>query len=520
MPKIERAIVSVTDKTGVVDFCKVLAKHNVEILSTGGTAKVLREAGLKVIDVSDYTGSPEVMDGRLKTIHPMIEGGMLGIRSNPSHVADMKRLGIKNIDMVIVNLYAFEKTVADPKCSLDHAIENIDIGGPTMLRAAAKNHQDVTVVVDSGDYICLAEELDKNNGVISTDTNFKLAVKVFQTTAAYDSAIAAYLTPKIGGDVFPDKLTLQFEKLQDLRYGENPHQKACAYRDVQASKGALTKARQLQGKELSFNNFIDLEAALACVREFTKPACVIIKHTNPCGAAVGKNISDAFIRAKASDPVSAFGGIIGLNREVDEDTAKAIGETFFECIIAPSFSNAAMQILGAKKNLRLMTLDGFNEKPAGLDIKRIDGGILVQDKDTHITDIGSCKVVTKKEPTQTDKDELDFAWKVVKHIKSNAILFTKNEQIIGMGAGQTSRVDSVKIAIMKAKANGHEANLKGAVVASDAFFPFRDGLDETARAGITAAIQPGGSVKDEEVINAANEHGMVMLFTGNRHFKH
>ncbi|MBI2338788.1 MAG: bifunctional phosphoribosylaminoimidazolecarboxamide formyltransferase/IMP cyclohydrolase [Deltaproteobacteria bacterium] len=519
MSKIQRAIVSVTDKTGLVEFCKTLSAFGIEILSTGGTAKLLREHGIKTTDVAAYTGSPEVMDGRLKTIHPKIEGGILSIRSNPKHQSEMEALGILPIDLVVVNLYAFEKTAAKEGCTLDEAVENIDIGGPTMLRAAAKNHRDVTVVVDPEDYPRLAEELKTGRGVISEKTNFELAVKVFQTMARYDGAVSNYLSRRLNaeaGDVFPQNLSLQFERLQGLRYGENPHQKAAYYRELPPRDGVISRARQLHGKELSFNNIIDLEAALECVREFEDPACVIVKHTNPCGVAVGKDLRDAFVRARECDPASSFGGIIGMNRRIDAKAAQSISETFFECVIAPGFEEDAFKLLEAKKNIRLMVLDTFgNGRGAEFDYKRVGGGLLVQEKDRGSADLKKCSVPTKRKPTGEEYVELDFAWKVVKHVKSNAIVFTRGGQTLGIGAGQMSRVDSVKIAVMKAN-----KSLKGSVLASDAFFPFRDGIDEAAKNKITAILQPGGSVRDDEVVKAADEHGLAMVFTGMRHFKH
>lgn len=516
MPKINRALVSVTDKTGVVDFCKVLAQWGVEILSTGGTAKTLRDAGLQVVDVSKFTNSPEVLDGRLKTLHPKIEGGILGIRSNPQHQKEMQENGILPIDLVAVNLYAFEKTVADPHCTLAHAVENIDIGGPTMLRAAAKNHPDVTVVTDPFDYARIIQEMQKNEGVISAETNFELAVKVFQLTSRYDIAISNYLTRQVEKEAaFPSRLTISLEKMQDVRYGENPHQKAAVYCEVGAGESVLTHAKQLQGKELSFNNYIDLEAAWNGACEFDLPACVIIKHTNPCGVAVGKNVQEAFLKAKECDPISAFGGIIGFNKPVDAATASSIGETFFECLIAPSFDADALKILSAKKNLRLMTLERKAGAREMLDFKKIGGGFLVQQKDEGSVDLKSCPVPTVRKPTEAEYADLAFAWKVAKHVKSNAIVFSKDGQTLGVGAGQMSRVDSVKIAVMKA-----QKSLVGSVLASDAFFPFRDGLDLAAEQKITAIVQPGGSLRDEEVIKAANEHGLTMVFAGMRHFKH
>ncbi|MDO8518964.1 MAG: bifunctional phosphoribosylaminoimidazolecarboxamide formyltransferase/IMP cyclohydrolase [Deltaproteobacteria bacterium] len=506
--KISRALVSVTDKTGIVEFCQFLASLKIEILSTGGTAKVLREKGIPVKDVSDFTGSPEILDGRLKTLHPKIEGGILGIRSNAKHQKEMGENEILPIDLVVVNLYAFEKTIASG-ASLEEAVENIDIGGPTMLRAAAKNYHDVTVVVDPADYPAIMEEI-KADGEISPETNFKLAVKVFETTARYDAVISNYLGHGAG-----KSLTIPLEKISDLRYGENPHQKAAFYKTLPPVPGSLACARQLHGKELSFNNLLDLEAALDAVRNFNEAACVIIKHTNPCGAALGENARDAFLRAKDCDPVSAFGGIIGFNKEIDEAAAKVIGETFFECIIAPAFSEAAFKILSAKKNIRLMVLDSFARADGEMDFKKVSGGFLVQDKDLGSVGLRQCKVVTKRKPTEPEYAELEFAWRMVKQVKSNAIVFTKNRQMIGVGAGQMSRVDSVKLAVTKAN---HP--LAGSVLASDAFFPFRDGLDLAAAQKITAVIQPGGSVKDEEVIAAANEHGLAVIFTGMRHFKH
>lgn len=516
MPKITRAIVSVTDKTGIVEFCKTLVALQIEILSTGGTAKVLREHQIPVRDVAEYTGFPEILDGRLKTLHPLIEGGILGIRKNKEHQAQMARQGIAPIDMVVVNLYAFEKTVAGGS-ALHEAIENIDIGGPTMLRAAAKNWQDVTVVVDPADYKKIASELAANQGVIAEQTNFDLMIKTFQRTAAYDAAISAYLASQSGGEskTWPQHVTLQFEKIQDLRYGENPHQAAAVYQQIPATSASIAAIKQLHGKELSFNNFIDLEAAYNCVKEFAEPASVIIKHTNPCGVALGKDLVEAFLRARASDPVSAFGGILGFNRRLDQKTAEAIGETFFECILAPGFDDAALAFLKSKKNLRLMVMTDFAPGGKEWDFKKISGGLLLQDGDDGSVDLKTCQVPTKRKPTADELAELAFAWKIAKHVKSNAIVFTKNRQVLGVGAGQMSRVDSTRIAAMKA-----QQPLAGSVAASDAFFPFRDGLDEIAGHKISAIVQPGGSVKDAEVIKAADEHGLAMVLTGMRHFRH
>jgi phosphoribosylaminoimidazolecarboxamide formyltransferase/IMP cyclohydrolase len=516
MPKISRAIISVTDKSNLVEFCQGLKKHQIEILSTGGTAKILRDNNIEVVDVSEYTNSPEILDGRLKTLHPKIEGGILGIRSNDQHQKEMKEEGILPIDLVVVNLYEFEKTIAKDGITLEEAIENIDIGGPTMLRAAAKNYQDVTVVVDINDYNQILEELDKN-GEISKETNFKLAVKVFQTTNQYDQAISHYLTNQLNSNEdYPEKLSLQFEKKQSLRYGENPHQSASLYQELPATKGSLITAEKLHGKELSFNNMIDLEGALATVREFKEePACVIIKHTNPCGVAISDTLHDAFLKAKASDPTSAFGGIIGLNKKVDLKTAEAIGETFFECIIAPDYEKDALEKLTAKKNIRLLKLDPFYPETNELDFKRVEGGLLVQEKDVDLVKKEDLKIVSKRQPTNEEIQELMFAWKVCKHVKSNAIVYTKNQQVLGVGAGQMSRIDSSKVAASKSN-----QPLEGSVIASDAFFPFRDGVDEAAKHGITAVIQPGGSVRDEEVIKACDEHNLALVFTGMRHFRH
>ncbi len=520
MPKIQRAIVSVTDKTGVVDFCKGLQSLGVHILSTGGTAKILRENNISVQEVSDYTGSPEVMDGRLKTLHPKIEGGILGIRTNASHVKDMNDLGILPIDLVVVNLYEFEKASAKKDLPLHELIEQVDIGGPTMLRAASKNYQDVTVIIDPADYSRVLKEMQDHQGTVSVETNFELAVKVFESTARYDSLIANALYQRLpvkeGRPVFPPTLNLSFKKLQELRYGENPHQKAAYYAEPPFLPGALTSALQLHGKELSYNNILDSDAALQCVAEFSDPACVIIKHTNPCGAALGRNLKEAFTRAKEGDPVSSFGGIIAVNRPLDKETALAIGETFFECIIAPGFEEEALTILKSKKNLRLLSLKSMPEvKIQSPQYRRVSGGLLVQDADCGQVDIRACSVPTKRKPTEAEYAELDFAWKLVKHVKSNAIVYTKNRQLLGAGAGQMSRVDSVKIAGQKA-----QHPLSGAVLASDAFFPFRDGVDEAAKNKITAIVQPGGSVKDAEVVAAADEHGLAMVLTNMRHFRH
>lgn len=518
MAKITRALISVSDKNGIIEFAQQLSTYGVELLSTGGTAKLLRDAGLTVKDVSEFTGFPEMLDGRVKTLHPKVHGGLLGMRSNPEHVAKMKEHGIENIDMVIVNLYPFEATVAKEGCKLEDAIENIDIGGPTMLRSAAKNHPDVTVLVDSSDYAPVMAEMQANGGSVSPETNFRLAVKVFQHTAAYDGAISNYLGARIGTDVqeYPETFTLQVKKAQDLRYGENPQQSAAFYVEKGITEPCVSNAIQLQGKELSFNNIIDLDAAIETVKEFDKSAAVIIKHTNPCGAALAESPLTAYLKARECDPVSAFGGIVGFNRQVDAATARELTSTFLEAVIAPGYTDEALEIFTAKKNVRVMQVPLLAEYVAqGRDLKKVTGGLLVQQRDLGMVHASDCKIVTHRAPTASELEALDFAWRVCKHVKSNAIVFTGRDQTVGIGAGQMSRVDSSKIAVQKAL-----LPTKGTVLASDAFFPFRDGVDAAAEAGVTAIIQPGGSVRDQEVIDAANEHSIAMLFTGMRHFRH
>jgi phosphoribosylaminoimidazolecarboxamide formyltransferase/IMP cyclohydrolase len=521
MAKITRALISVSDKTGIVEFSRELAGFGVEILSTGGTAKLLREAGLKVLDVSEFTGFPEMLDGRVKTLHPKVHGGLLGMRSNPEHVATMKAHGIEPIDMVVVNLYPFEATVAKPGCTLEDAIENIDIGGPTMLRSAAKNNADVTVIVDHADYRRVLDEMKASGGSVAKETNFGLAVKVYQHTAAYDGAISNWLGRKLGAENadFPPTLTFQFKKAQGMRYGENPHQQAAFYVEGNVQEASIATARQLQGKELSYNNIGDTDAALECVKQFNEgPACVIVKHANPCGVALGSTLLEAYDRAYKTDPESAFGGIIACNRELDAETAKAIVERqFVEVIIAPKVAPAAVEIVAAKKNVRLLACGEWPAEPAQrLDLKRVNGGLLVQDTDLALYD--DLKVVTRRAPTEKEMVDLLFTWRVAKFVKSNAIVYGKDGMTIGVGAGQMSRVNSARIAAIKAEHAGLE--VKGAVMASDAFFPFRDGLDNAAAVGVTAVIQPGGSVRDEEVIAAADEHGIAMVFTSMRHFRH
>ncbi len=527
MNKISRALISVSDKTGVVEFSKALHKRGVEIISTGGTAKALRDAGVPVIDVADYTGSPEILDGRLKTLHPKIHGGLLGRRSDPKHADEMKRNNIGPIDLVAVNLYPFEATIAKPGCRFEDAIENIDIGGPTMLRSAAKNHEDVAVVVDSADYAGLIEEMDRNRGALTKETRFRLAKKVFAATARYDSAIISYLSSMDDAGKkleMPANVGFTFELVQSLRYGENPHQKAAFYRDPAGiSEPAIVNARQLQGKELSYNNIMDADAVLGMVKDLanSKYAAVIVKHANPCGAAVSdKSLAEAYENAFGCDPLSSFGGIIGLNKPMDAATATKIGETFFEVIVAPSFEPASLEILSKKKNLRLLELPGLGGPftPSGWNMRKVVGGLLVQDRDTSRESVREGKVVTKRAPTEAEWRDLEFAWRIAKHVKSNAIVYAKGGRAIGIGAGQMSRVDSAKVAVMKAA--DAKLDLAGSVIASDAFFPFRDGVDAAAKAGATAVVQPGGSVRDEEAIAAADEHNMAMVFTGVRHFRH
>ena len=524
--KIRRALISVSDKTGVVGFARALADADVEILSTGGTFKLLRDNQIPVLEVADYTGFPEMMDGRVKTLHPKVHGGILGRRGVDDAI--MNQHGIAPIDLVVVNLYPFAQTVARDDCDLPTAIENIDIGGPAMLRSAAKNHRDVAVVVNTSDYPAIIDEMRRQEGALSFVTRFDLAVKAFEHTAAYDGMIANYLGALVGEkkadlsarDNFPRSLNLQFTKTQNMRYGENPHQTAAFYVEKTPAEACVATARQLQGKELSYNNVADTDAALECVKEFSQPACVIVKHANPCGVAVGRNIFKAYERAFKTDPTSAFGGIIAFNRELDAETAKVIVDSqFVEVIIAPKVSQEAVDIVAAKKNVRLLQCGEWADKrPAAWDFKRVSGGLLVQDRDNGIITKNDLKVVSKRLPSEQEIEDLLFAWKVAKFVKSNAIVYAKGGMTIGVGAGQMSRVYSAKIAGIKAADEG--LTVAGSVMASDAFFPFRDGIDAAAEAGITAVIQPGGSVRDEEVIAAADEHGVAMVFTGMRHFRH
>lgn len=519
---VKRALISVSDKTGIVEFAKALNAQGVEILSTGGTFKLLTDNKIPAIEVSDYTGFPEMMDGRVKTLHPKVHGGILGRRGIDEGV--MSQHGINAIDMVVVNLYPFEKTVANKECSLEDAVENIDIGGPTMVRAAAKNHAHVNIVVNASDYAKILAEMTANNGCTSLKTRFDLAIKAYEHTAAYDGAIANYFGRMVeGGSAdFPRTFNTQFIKAQEMRYGENPHQKAAFYVEKNPQAASIATAKQLQGKELSYNNVADTDAALETVKSFSEPACVIVKHANPCGVAVAATIKDAYDLAYATDSESAFGGIIAFNRELDGATAKAIVERqFVEVIIAPSVSAEAIEVVKAKQNVRLLTCGEWDTQHHiinGLDYKRVNGGLLVQDRDAGIITASDLKIVSKRIPTEDEIRDLLFAWKVAKFVKSNAIIYAKNNQTIGVGAGQMSRVNSARIAAIKAEHAGLQ--VAGSVMASDAFFPFRDGIDNAAKVGIAAVIQPGGSMRDEEVIAAADEHGMAMVFTGMRHFRH
>ncbi|MDX1757211.1 MAG: bifunctional phosphoribosylaminoimidazolecarboxamide formyltransferase/IMP cyclohydrolase [Marinobacter sp.] len=520
-PPVRRALISVSDKTGIVEFAKALTKLGVELLSTGGTFRLLKENQIAVTEVSDYTGFPEMMDGRVKTLHPKIHGGILGRRGTDDSV--MAQHQINPIDMVVVNLYPFEATVANPDCDLATAIENIDIGGPTMVRAAAKNHNDVTIVVNASDYGRVLAELSDNGGELSYATRFDLAVKAFEHTAGYDGAIANYLGGRTADNDnadFPRTFNSQFVKVQDMRYGENPHQRAAFYAERNPQEASVATARQLQGKDLSYNNVADTDAALECVKPFADPACVIVKHANPCGVAIGADIRQAYDLAFATDPTSAFGGIIAFNRELDADTAKAIiDRQFVEVIIAPSVAAEAAELVAAKKNVRLLACGDFDtERARAMDYKRVTGGLLVQDRDLGMVSMDDVKVVTERQPSEDELNDLLFAWEVAKYVKSNAIVYAKAGRTIGIGAGQMSRVYSARIAGIKAADENLE--VKGSVMASDAFFPFRDGIDAAAEAGITAVIQPGGSMRDQEVIDAANEHGIAMVFTGMRHFRH
>ena len=521
MSRIKTALISVSDKSKIEDFARGLRELGVEIISTGGTAALLRAAGVTVKDVSELTGFPEMLDGRVKTLHPFVHAGLLARRSDAGHRKALQEHGISPIDLVVVNLYPFERTIASPGVSFEQVIENIDIGGPTMLRSAAKNFADVTVLVDPGDYEWVLSRLRAGQGALTPEERFTLARKVFQHTADYDAVIADYLsgvclredTFSPPRDKFTASLHLSLSKVQDLRYGENPHQKAAFYRCK--GEAGLPQMEQLHGKELSFNNILDIEAAFRIARDFEDPVAVVIKHTNPCGVAVGASLAEAYINARETDPVSAFGSVLGFNRPLDSETAVEIISTFVEAVIAPDFDQEALKVLRTKQNLRLLRLQAPPERGGSWDIKRVAGGVLIQEWDSKALDWSDCRVLSKREPSESEWRALRFAWRVVKHVKSNAIVYANERQTLGIGAGQMSRVDSSRLAVSKAR-----SSLRGSVLASDAFFPFRDGVDAAAEAGASAIIQPGGSVRDKEVIQAADEHGMAMVFTGMRHFKH
>jgi phosphoribosylaminoimidazolecarboxamide formyltransferase / IMP cyclohydrolase len=540
LKRIRRALVSVSDKTGVADFARALARHGVEIVSTGGTAKLLRAEGLAVRDVSDLTGFPELLDGRVKTLHPKVHGGILFIRENAEHCAQAEAHAVAPIDLVVVNLYPFRETVAKPGVTLAEAIENIDIGGPAMIRSAAKNHDDVAVVVEPADYQAVVAELDAHGGALSHTLRARLALNAFRHTSAYDRDIARYLsqatqpTAQPTTDELPDEMTLGLKKLSGLRYGENPHQRAALYAVAGARESGVATAEQLQGKELSYNNLIDADGAWELVAEIYRDqarqaraagaasldalphTCAIIKHTNPCGVGVGATALEAFTKARATDPVSAFGGIIALTKPVDEGAAREIAELFAEVLIAPGYTPEALQVLAAKKNLRVLKMAaGERERGSSLEFRKISGGVLVQERDAELLDEENFEIVSDRKPGVAELRALRFAWAIVKHVKSNAIVYAREGQLVGVGAGQMSRVDSVRFGALKAR-----LPLAGCVLASDAFFPFRDGVDEAAKHGITAIIQPGGSVRDQESIEAANEHGLAMVLTKMRHFKH
>lgn len=510
-----RALISVSDKTGVVEFARELEQLGVQVISTGGTHKKLEEAGIDVTGISDVTGFPECLDGRVKTLHPAVHGGILARRDVPEHMQQLKDLNIETIDIVAINLYPFRETIMKPDVTLEDAIENIDIGGPTMLRSAAKNHRDVAVVCDPADYAIVAEEL-RANGEVSYKTKYRLALKVFEHTAAYDAMISQYLREQIDAPL-PDNVTLTFEKLQDLRYGENPHQNATYYKEIRPFRGSLATAKQLHGKELSFNNINDANGALMTLKEFTEPTVVASKHANPCGVGCGETLHEAYVKAHDCDPTSIFGGIVACNREVDKATAEEMSKIFLEIVLAPSFSDEALEILTQKKNIRLMTIEGIGEPvPAGqYDMKKESGGLLIQEMDLSLYDEDALKVVTEKAPTDKEMADMKMAMKVVKHIKSNGIVYVRDGATVGIGPGQTNRIWAAQNAIRQA-----ESSLEGAVMASDAFFPFSDCVEAAAAAGITAIIQPGGSIRDQESIDKANELGIAMVFSGQRHFKH
>jgi len=519
MVKIKRALISVSDKTGIVELAKELSNFGVDIISTGGTAKLLKNSGINVKEISEYTGFPEMLDGRVKTLHPKIHGGLLALRDNPEHIKQIQEHNIEPIDMVVVNLYPFEATIKKPNVTLEEAIENIDIGGPSMLRSAAKNYRSVAVVSDAKFYPKIIQELKQNKGAISDGLLKEMGLNVFKLTSYYDGMIYSYLSKQLSQaaaqELFPSQLNLKLSKIQDLRYGENPHQKAALYQDAQISGESLAKAEKISGKELSFNNFLDLNAAWDIVREFDEPAAVIIKHLNPTGVAIAKDIKTAYLKAWSVDKLSAFGGIVGLNKKVDLDTAKKIRESgFLECVIAPDYDSNALELLKQKENFRVLKLK-LEKSSSGIDIKSIDGGVVIQEKDLFDLDKDKLKVVTKKKPTQKQWQDMLFGWKVVKHVKSNAIVFAKNLQTVGVGMGQINRVDSVMLCAKRAGKNS-----RGCILASDAFFPKEDNIKLAAKAKVKAIIQPGGSIADEKVIKEADNYGIAMVFTGCRHFKH
>lgn len=511
----KRALISVSDKAGIVEFAKRLIEKDFEIISTGGTAKALVDAGIKVIGISEVTGYPECLDGRVKTLHPKIHGGLLAIRDNAEHMETLKNLDINTIDIVVVNLYPFRQAIKNQDVSLEEAIENIDIGGPSMLRAAAKNYKYVTVVIDPTDYETVISEIERT-GETAVTTRFKLAAKVFALTASYDSLIGSYLWEKAGLEQYPDTLTMTFEKQQDLRYGENPHQNAAYYRELLPAKGSMVNAIQLHGKELSYNNINDLNGALQTLSEFNEPAAVAVKHANPCGIGVGNNIYEAYVKTYKADEISIFGGIVALNRTVDQKTAEEINNIFIEIVIAPAYDKEALEILKGKKNIRILQLAQLKDiEKAQLQVKTISGGLLIQEEDKKHFDSKDLKVVTDRKPTDEEMSNLLFAWKAVKHVKSNAIVIAKDNMTLGIGPGQTNRIWAAQMSLERAGAAA-----RGAVLSSDAFFPFDDVVQEAAKAGITAIIQPGGSLRDQDSIDTCNKHGIAMVFTGMRHFKH
>ncbi|MCG8541105.1 MAG: bifunctional phosphoribosylaminoimidazolecarboxamide formyltransferase/IMP cyclohydrolase [Clostridia bacterium] len=513
---IKRALISVSDKRGIVEFARSLSDLGVEIISTGGTAKKLIENGLEVTKVSDITGFPECLDGRVKTLHPLIHGGILAVRDKEDHMKQLRELNIKPIDLLVINLYPFKETITKENVELDEAIENIDIGGPTMLRSGAKNFNDVAVVTDPRDYNRVIDELNENGGVVSYKTKYELALKVFEHTSHYDTLISTYLRSKLGDREFPEILTLTYEKVSDLRYGENPHQKASFYREIEKNEGALVSAVQLHGKELSFNNINDTNGALELLKEYKEPTVVGVKHTNPCGVGSGYDIYDAYMKAYECDPKSIFGGIVAANRSIDYRTAEEINKIFVEIVIAPDFDEDALRVLKSKKNIRLLKLEGIDRKQGedALDIKRVNGGILLQNLNSKLYK-DELEVVTERIPTEKEMEDLKFAWKVCKHVKSNGIVLARDRQTLGIGPGQVNRIWSVENSIRQAL-----VEVKGSVMASDAFFPFSDCVEAAAKAGITAIIQPGGSIRDQESVDTANKYGIAMVFTGMRHFKH